>query len=98
MGRTGAVARPVPTVLADAPAVTADRRSASTLRHLIKDTDRVISRLTKERDRLTPELSAAGERGDHTELARVGARLAEVEAELGHAEERWLELSEEATA
>ena len=36
--------------------------------------------------------------GDHAELARIGAEMAEVAAAVAEAEERWLALSEEAEA
>ena len=100
---TGSAARADPAVdgaSSSPPAATpeGERRSASTLRHLIKETDRDIARFTKERDKLATELTAAGEQSDHQALARVGGRLAEVEALLAVTEERWLDLAEEASA
>jgi ATP-binding cassette subfamily F protein uup len=70
------------------------RRSPSTLRHLLKETDKELAKLTRRRDELAAGLASAG--GDHEALARVGTELAEVEAALAAAEERWLELASEA--
>ncbi len=46
------------------------------------------------RDRLAAEL-AAHDPADHVALTATAQALAEAEADLGAAEERWLELSEE---
>lgn len=48
------------------------------------------------RDELDAQLAASST--DHEALARLGAELATVGAELGEAEERWLELAAEAEA
>jgi len=69
-------------------------RSPSTLRHLIKETEKSVARLERARGRLHDELAAAG--ADHEALARVGAELTAVTAELTAAEEAWLELTDEA--
>ena len=47
-----------------------------------------------ERDRLVAALGAA-EPGDHVALAAAAQALADAEAALSAAEERWLDLSEE---
>ena len=70
------------------------KRSASTLRQLLKDTEKEVNRSSKERDKLTAELEAAGT--DYEEMTRIGTRLAVVQAALHAAEERWLELAAEA--
>jgi ATP-binding cassette subfamily F protein uup len=72
------------------------RRSASTLRHLMRKAETQMSRLRARETALTAELTAAGD--DHAVLARVGADLATVGDELAQAEEAWLELAEEAEA
>lgn len=73
-------------------------RSASTLRHLMKEADRVIARCTRERDALETELAERAATAAHTELSELGARLAAVTGELQAAEETWLALATEAEA
>jgi ATP-binding cassette subfamily F protein uup len=68
-------------------------RSASTLRRLIGQVEREVESLTTERDGLVAELAAAAT--DHIELTRLGVVLADVEASLEAAEERWLALADE---
>jgi ATP-binding cassette subfamily F protein uup len=68
-------------------------RSPSTLRRLLGQAEREVERLTAERDRLVAALAAAT--SDHVELTRVGAALADAEAALAGAEDRWLALSDE---
>jgi ATP-binding cassette subfamily F protein uup len=70
-------------------------RSASTLRHLMKEADKEMGRLAKEHARLDAEVAAAAEAGDHGALAELGARVAEVQARQSELEERWLELGAE---
>jgi ABC transport system ATP-binding/permease protein len=83
---------PKPAVkVAEKPA--APKRSASTLRQLIKDAEREVNRLTKSRDKLTAELEAAG--NDFTKITALGTQLATIHAELDPIEERWLELAAE---
>ena len=73
------------------------RRSPSTLRHLLRETERDLVRLERRRDQLDEALAAAGGgTADHEELARLGSELAGVADELQRAEERWLELAAEA--
>ena len=81
-GRTGSVA-----------GGSATRRSASTLAYQMRELDKELGRLGRQRDRLNDALQAAA---DHLELARLGTELAEVQASLTEAEERWLALAEEA--
>jgi ATP-binding cassette subfamily F protein uup len=71
-------------------------RSSSTLRHLMKEADRSIARLTKRRDALEIELAARATDATHLELADLGEQFAAVSAELASAEEAWLALAEEA--
>jgi len=69
-------------------------RSASTVRQLIRQTEKDLARLERRRDRLTEQVESA--RADHQELARLGAELAAIGAEIEAVEHHWLELSTEA--
>jgi ABC transport system ATP-binding/permease protein len=69
-------------------------RSRSTLRHLMRQIDKELAAL--ERRRVELEEALAGARSDHQSLARLGAELAQVTAELAAVEERWLVLAAEA--
>jgi ATP-binding cassette subfamily F protein uup len=69
------------------------RRSPSTLRRLQREAEREVEALERRRAKLVGELESAGD--DHQALARAGTALAAVEAELGEAEHRWLELAGE---
>jgi len=71
-------------------------RSASTLRHLIKEADKLVLRLTKKRDALESEMAERATSASHTELADLGAQFATVSSELAAAEETWLALADEA--
>ncbi len=71
-------------------------RSASTLRHLLKEAEKDLAKLARQREKLAEQLVSAG--NDHTELARVGTELAAVDAAIAAAEERWLEVAAEAEA
>jgi hypothetical protein len=60
---------------------------------LQREAEREVEALERRRAELVGELEAAGD--DHPALARAGTALAAVEAELGEAEHRWLELAGE---
>jgi ATP-binding cassette subfamily F protein uup len=64
--------------------------SPSTLRRRMGEVERALAAAESRRDALVAELAATT---DHEVLARIGADLAEAEAEVATAEERWLELS-----
>ncbi len=81
--------RSTATTASDAP-----RRTVSTLRQAIRQTEKDLASLERRRDRLTEQVEAA--RDDHQELARLGAELATVGAEIEVVEHRWLDLSTEA--
>ena len=66
--------------------------SPSTLGRQLRDTEKEIAVLERRRDRLVGELEAAG--ADVDVLTRVGKELAALEAELGAAEQRWLDVAE----
>ena len=72
------------------------RRSATTLRFLLKDVERDQRRLERRRDELQTQLGTSEVLEDHTLLAELGRELAEVEAAVTEVEDRWLELTVEA--
>ncbi len=84
-----AAAAPKPT----APKKDATGRSKSTIRHEIKEIEKRMQKLEKQRGELTEKLDAAGT--DHEALASIGTELGAADAELAELEERWLELGEE---
>jgi ATP-binding cassette subfamily F protein uup len=84
-----APARPV---AASAPAPAGDR-DRPPIGRLLRDGERRMARLGRQRDKLHDALVATA---DHTELTRLGAELRAVQAELDAAEEQWLALAEEA--
>ena len=69
--------------------------SSTTIGFELRQLDKELGRLTRERDRLAEAFAATA---DHRELAPIGAELAAAEARLDEAEERWLALAEEAEA
>ena len=73
-------------------------RSASTLRHLMKEADKAVQRLTKKRATIEAALAEKASSASHTELADLGQQLAALDRELATAEESWLALAEEAEA
>ncbi len=70
------------------------QKSPSTLRHQARNAQREIDAARARHDELEAELAAAG--ADHVRMAEVGAELTAVAERLHTAEERWLELAEEA--
>ena len=68
-------------------------RSSTTVGFELRRLDKEMGRLARQRDRLAEEFAGAS---DHQELARIGADLAAAQALLDEAEEKWLELAEEA--
>ena len=70
------------------------KKSPSTLRHQLGRADRELADAIEVRDKVQAELGAAG--GDHKELARLGAQLADSQGRVDAAEERWLLLADEA--
>jgi ATP-binding cassette subfamily F protein uup len=69
-------------------------RTRSTLRHLLRRAESQLAELQKRQESLEAEVAVAAE--DHAALARLGADLAGLQAELALAEEAWLALAEEA--
>jgi ATP-binding cassette subfamily F protein uup len=70
-------------------------RSSTTIGFELRQLDKELGRLTRARDRLAAVFKAAA---DHHDVARIGGELAEAQAQLRDAEERWLVLAEEAEA
>lgn len=68
-------------------------RSASTIGHQLRQAEKDLARLERSKLKLEGELVEAGD--DHEALARLGAELTRVGAELATVEERWMELAEE---
>jgi ATP-binding cassette subfamily F protein uup len=68
-------------------------RSASTVSRELRDSEKVMTRLTRQRDELHDELASTA---DHLELGRLGRELTELQSVLEQAENRWLALAEEA--
>jgi ATP-binding cassette subfamily F protein uup len=69
------------------------RRSASTVARLLRTAEREVADLTAGRDALAASMTGEA---DHEKLARIATELADVQSRLDAAEERWLELAEEA--
>jgi ATP-binding cassette subfamily F protein uup len=80
---------------AGAPARSDRPRSLTTIGFELRQLDKELSRLTRDRDRLGEAFEASA---DHRDLARIGAELAAAQAQLDDAEERWLTLATEAEA
>jgi len=76
------------------PAKPKKPRSPGTLQRLLMLAEREVGELEQRRDALAEQLTAAG--ADHTALTRISSDLADVQAQLDDAEERWLALLEEA--
>ncbi len=72
-------------------------RSASTIGHLLRETEKAMKRLEKRKVELEAELDRliGGGSGDHEALASVGRELATVSTELQQREDEWLELADE---
>jgi ATP-binding cassette subfamily F protein uup len=68
-------------------------RTPSTLRNMIRQTEKAMAKLDARKATLTEELAAAGT--DHEALARIGGAIGEIETEIAEHEATWLELSEE---
>jgi ATP-binding cassette subfamily F protein uup len=68
-------------------------RSKSTVGRLLKEAEKELERRTRERDKLATKLH---EPLDHAQLAELGRAVADAEAGVSQAEERWLELASEA--
>ncbi|MBW8826851.1 MAG: ABC transporter ATP-binding protein, partial [Acidobacteria bacterium] len=101
--RLGGPAAPAPAAAPRATGTAAGRqrpsspgpaRSPSTMRRLVQQAEREVERLTAARDGLLAQLATAG--ADHESLRRLGEQLGAAQTALAAAEERWLELAEEA--
>ena len=63
------------------------------VRRLLRDAEKRMTRLQRQRDRVAEALAGAV---DHREMTRLGTELAEAQAALDAAEEEWLTLAEAA--
>ncbi len=104
-GRVGGIASPAGAAGGDggrrgaAPgraSATRQARTPSTLRHLMRRAEADMATLRGRQTSLEAELATA--QADHVALARLGAELSAVGAELTTVEEAWLALAEEAEA
>lgn len=69
-------------------------KSPSTLRRLITQSETALAKATAELEKLTAQMSAAG--NDHVKLAKISEELAKAQAKVNSAEETWLALAAEA--
>jgi ATP-binding cassette subfamily F protein uup len=74
------------------------KRSASTLRVLLKEADKELARAAKRRDAAQQTLDSAVTSGDHAAMAAAGATLADAQHAVDAAEESWLEIAAESEA
>ncbi len=68
-------------------------RSAGTIRHQLKSTEKAVAKLEKRVERLTSDLLDAG--ADHDLLRSLGGELELAQQELARSEEQWLALGSE---
>ena len=92
--RSGNVSAGSTTPEGGAPAAVAAKRSPSTLNRLMRDAEKEMRKLDKQRAALADKLAAV-DGADHVALASVGQELAVVDGQLAETEERWLALGEE---
>ncbi len=71
----------------------ADAQEAAPAGRLLREAEKDMARVQRQRDRINDALTRAG---DHQEMTRLGVELAEAQRALDQAEERWLSLAEEA--
>jgi ATP-binding cassette subfamily F protein uup len=73
----------------------APRRKGAPVGRLLRDAEKQMGRLERQRDKITESLTATS---DHVEMTRLGSELAAAQSALDQAEETWLALAEEAEA
>lgn len=76
--------------LAQKPKSPKSSKSPSTLRRLIAQSETALAKATAELEKLTAEMSGAG--NDHVKLAKISEELAKAQAKVNSAEETWLSL------
>lgn len=69
------------------------QRSSSTIGHLLRENEKSMARLEKQKTQLEIRLTEAG--SDHQQLAEIGSELQHVTSELEATEAKWLLLAEE---
>jgi ATP-binding cassette subfamily F protein uup len=72
---------------------TDDGSGAAPLGRLLRQAEKEMVRLQRQREKITEALTEAG---DHHEMTRLGAQLTEAQRALDEVEERWLSLAEAA--
>jgi ATP-binding cassette subfamily F protein uup len=82
------VERPASTAKQPAP-----RQNTASSGRLLRDAEKNMARLQRQRDRITESLVGVV---DHVELTRLGRELDQAQAALDQAEDEWLSLAEEA--
>lgn len=96
--------QPHPAVTNKPPSTTNERpvsaKSPSTLKRLVAQAEKSLQAAIVERDAVNGALlaEAAGSTSDHSRLADLGQRLAEIQMAVDAAEERWIEIAAEAEA
>ena len=88
--RSGALPTPRPAPLSPAPATSP---KAAPVGRQLRQAEKELTRLQRQRDKITDALTATA---DYVELTRLGRELSAAQAALGEAEEVWLALAEEA--
>ncbi|MDQ2647945.1 MAG: ABC-F family ATP-binding cassette domain-containing protein [Actinomycetota bacterium] len=73
-------------------------RTPSTLRRMLKDAEKELAKLDKQRATLEASVHEVAASGDHEALAQLGAQLSDLQAAVAEVEERWLALGEELEA
>src|SRR5690606_28462157 len=71
-------------------------KSSSTIRHQLKQAEKALAAAQRRHAELSDALVSISASGDHVRLTELGADLATAEADMGAAEETWLELAAEA--
>ena len=84
------VVTPAPVPIAARPAA---RPGGPPVGRLLRETEKQMARLERQRDKIHEALVATA---DHVELTRLGSELRAVQDELDAAEERWLTLADDA--
>jgi len=92
-GLSAPAERPAAAAAARKPAPTTARTDGPPVGRLLRDTEKEMARLGRQRDKVHDALVATT---DHVELTRLGTELRTVQGQLDAAEERWLALAEEA--
>jgi ATP-binding cassette subfamily F protein uup len=88
---TSVLAADVPATTPSRPRVGGDGRGSVPTNRLLREAEKKMVRLQRQRDKIAETLTATH---DHVEMNRLGAELAAAQAALSDAEETWLTLAE----